>query len=95
MCQLRKSWHSRKVVNIAGGSKDIGANIIQFEENDHDNSKWRLEDAGDGYFYLISKHSRKFLQVDNGDWGNSAKVTQGEEEKLDHQKWKFVVNTNS
>ncbi|WP_353962238.1 RICIN domain-containing protein [Chlorogloeopsis sp. ULAP01] len=35
-----------------------------------------MEDAGDGYFYIIGKQSGKVLQVNGGNKDNSANVDQ-------------------
>ncbi len=80
---------SNKLIDVAGGSMDDGADIIQWPSNGGDNQKWLLEDAGNGYFFIRSKKSGKVLDVTGGSIENCAKIIQFTKHGGDNQLWRF------
>lgn len=80
--------HSGKALDVDNASSARGANAQQWERNYSQAQQWRLQDAGDGYFYIINK-SGKALDVDNGSTENSANVRQWDLNNTNAQKWKF------
>ncbi|BAY42914.1 extracellular exo-alpha-L-arabinofuranosidase [Scytonema sp. HK-05] len=82
---------SGKVLDVSGGSTDNGANIQQWEKGGVDQQKWRLEDAGNGYYYLVSQKSGKVAAADyKGVTGtNLNNVVQYDKVGAEEQKWKL------
>ncbi|MBR8833246.1 MAG: RICIN domain-containing protein [Stigonema ocellatum SAG 48.90 = DSM 106950] len=87
------SKKSNKVVGVAGGvtgNTADGANGIQWTKTANANDqKWKLEDAGDGYFYLVNKNSGKVLEVAGGSLVDKGNIQQYTKNQTDGQKWKF------
>jgi hypothetical protein len=95
--------HSGMALDVHNGSKERGANIWQHDRNYSQAQQWRLQDAGDGYFYIINQ-SGQALDVEAGSKENSANVRQWDLNNTDAQKWKFedagdgyfyIMNKNS
>lgn len=55
--------HSGKSMDVAGVSRNNGANVHQWDYVGGNNQKWRAIDKGAGYFQLQSVHSGKCLDV--------------------------------
>ena len=58
--------HSGKYIDVAGSSKQNGATVDQWEYHGGNNQQWVIRDAGNGYYYIISKCNGLYLTVDNG-----------------------------
>lgn len=81
---------SGKVLDVAGGSIADMGNIQQWEKAGVDQQKWMLEDAGDGYYFLVSKKSGKVAAVDINSAKNKNNVIQyGKIAAAEDQKWKL------
>ena len=80
---------SGKYLSCASENAQNEDNIIQSDYKDLDNQKWFLEDAGNGYFYVISKKSSLFLDLQGGsaDSGTNVEVYKGH--FGNNQKFKF------
>lgn len=63
---LIKNRYSGKCLDVGGWSTQNGANIIQWDCHGGDNQRFRIYDAGGGYWYLQAKNSGKCLDVK--DW---------------------------
>ena len=89
-----RAKHSKKCLDVSGGVSGIenGAFVQQWDCSGADNQKWRLFDAGEGYFSLQAVHSGKCLDVAGGVGGieNGAIVQQWDCSGADNQKWKFT-----
>ncbi len=81
--------HSELFLNVSGGDKNSGAQLIQYDKSEDDGSKWRLEEAGDGYFYLISKHSGKVANIAGGSSDNGTSIIQFERNEDNGSKWRL------
>lgn len=79
------SKKSNKCMDVADVKLDDGANIIQYTWQCSDNQKWKLEDAGDGYFKITAAHSGKCISVSDG----GREIVQLSWTGSDSQKWKF------
>lgn len=64
-------------------------NVIQSIYQDLDTQKWFLKEAGDGYYYIISKASSLYLDIHgaNSEWGTNVELYEGKEGE--NQKFKF------
>ena len=52
--------------------------------------QWAIQDAGDGYFKIISKATGKCLDVEGFQTANSTYISQYPFSNTDNQKWSFV-----
>lgn len=83
---LVKAKHSGKCLDVGGGSRNNGANIIQWNCHGGDNQRFRIYDAGNGYWYLQAKHSGKCLDVKGWSNQNGAEIHQWDCHGGDNQK---------
>ena len=82
--------NSGKVLDVAYGGKTNGSNVWQYESNGTPAQQWVLQDAGDGYFYIMSKDSLLYLDVAGGSRDNGANVQVYEGNGTSAQKFKFT-----
>ena len=88
--------HSGKCLTVEKMSLKNSANVVQSENVNKDNQKWRFEHTGDGKtFYIIARHSGKGLDVRNHSLHNGANVFQHElfkqmDKNNENQKWRLV-----
>jgi hypothetical protein len=84
---------SGKVIGVAGGTSGNtadGAKLIQWAKGAAEDQQWRLEDAGNGYFYLINKKSSKLACVTSGSTADGAKLHQWAKiDGADDEKWRL------
>ncbi len=59
--------NSGKSIDVQNFSVSDGGNIIQWSYNGTNNQQWKLQNAGDGYYYVVSRQSGKCLRVVSGD----------------------------
>lgn len=60
---LRLASHPGQVANVAGGSTENLAHVIQWPLSHTDNERWEPEPVSGGYFRLRSVESGKCLNV--------------------------------
>ncbi len=95
------SKKSQKVADIKGESTLNGADLVQYHTKGgntaaNDNQRFRLVDAGNGYFNIIAKHSGKALHVNSGSSSDNAQIKQWSNNNYDWYKWQLVkVTTNA
>ncbi len=85
-----KATHANKVLDVAGGGKVNGTNVQQYESNGTIAQQWLLEDAGNGYFYVVSKCNGLYLEVANGQAKDGANIQVYEGKQSKAQKFKFM-----
>ena len=56
--------HSDKYLDISEGSKNDGAEVIQWNYHGGNNQQWKIQDAGNGYFNIISRCNGLYLTID-------------------------------
>ena len=84
--------HSGKVLDVARGATNAGANVQQWNDTDGTNQKWTVLDTGDGYYKLVSVNSGKVLDVASAATYDGANVQQWDDTNGTCQKWKIVDN---
>lgn len=84
--------HSGKVLDVARGATNAGANVQQWDDTDGTNQKWTVLDTGDGYYKLVSVNSGKVLDVASAATYDGANVQQWDDTNGTCQKWKIVDN---
>ena len=82
--------HSGKVLDVAGGSADNGARIIQWDYHGGGNQLFRLEPLGDGSYRLVAQHSGRVLDVEGGSADNGARIIQWDWHGGPNQQWKLA-----
>ena len=81
--------HSGKALDVAYSNPFSGANVQQYSYHGLLNQQWELQDAGDGYYYILS---RLGTALDNA-WGNAVNnnnVQTYEVNQTNSQRWKLV-----
>ena len=84
--------NSGKVLDVAYGNTTSGANVWQYEVNNSNAQKWTIKDAGDGYYYIVSKCGRLCLDVARGKTSNGTNIRVLTANKSNSQKFKFKKN---
>ncbi len=96
--------NSGKALDIAWGSQDNGANVLQYTYNGYNNQKWYLEPTGDGYYYIKSVATGKVVDVSGKSKSNGGDVIQWQKNNGANQQWKIestgdgyykLINRNS
>ncbi|MBR6874395.1 MAG: family 16 glycosylhydrolase [Ruminococcus sp.] len=90
-----KSVNSGKALDVSWGSKDNGANVLQYTYKGYENQKWYLERQSDGYYVIKSANSGKVLDVANASRDDGANVQQCQYYGNSCQKWELRKVGNS
>lgn len=85
-----KAIHSNKVLDVAGAGTTNGTNVWQYESNGTEAQQWILEEAEDGYFYIISKGNGLYLDVSYSMAENGTNIQVYEGNGTKAQKFKFT-----
>lgn len=91
------------VLDIAGVSKNNGANLHQWKYVENPNQKWYLEKQSNGYYVIRSYNSNLVLGVENSSKKNGGNIAQYTYTGDKNQQWKIecvdgyykVINRNS
>lgn len=98
-----KCVNSGKALDVNWGSKDDGANVLQYTYHGYTNQKWYLERQGDGSYVIKCANSNKVLDVAWGSRDDGANVQQCSYNGNSCQKWELrrvgnsyaIINKNS
>jgi hypothetical protein len=77
-----------RCLDVNGGSKDNGAQIVQWDCHGGPNQQWRLQRDGDG-FRFVSVNSGRCIGVDAGRTDPSAPARQWDCDNSPNQRWQF------
>ncbi|MET7394381.1 RICIN domain-containing protein [Dactylosporangium sp. NPDC005572] len=75
-----------RCLDVNGGSKDNGAQIVQWDCHGAPNQQWRLQRDGDGY-RVVSVNSGKCIGVDGGRTDPGAEARQWDCDGSPNQRW--------
>jgi hypothetical protein len=64
--------HSGKVIDAAGDTDR--SSVVQWGNNGNLNQQWHFQDAGDGYFRIVSRDNGKCLDVASGSTADGTRV---------------------
>jgi hypothetical protein len=78
---------SGKALEVAGGSADNGAAVVQNPEAASDSQAWSLNYNGAGYFRLTNVKSKKILDVPDESTADGVALDQWEDHNGDNQAW--------
>ena len=86
---------SRKVLDVASGSKSDGANVQIYASNATSAQRWRVSHDGDGYVTLVNVGSGKALDVYGAVADPGTNVQQHSSNGTWAQKWVAVPDSDS
>jgi len=91
-----RNHHSNMLMELPGGADVNGTTIRQGLDIVDNTQIWRLIDAKNGYYKLISKASQtgKVIEVDNASADNGAYIKLGTNTGEDKQRFKILSNNN-
>ncbi|HEX6681456.1 MAG TPA: alpha-galactosidase [Candidatus Limnocylindrales bacterium] len=83
--------HSGKLADVFNASTADGANVVQWAANGQANQRWRLTDAGGGYFTVTNVNSGKCLDVFGGTaaTGDGVRIAQWACHGGTNQQWRL------
>ena len=87
-----RARHSGRVMEVAGGSIEAGANVVQYDYNGTDGQKWTAHHDGDGYWKFLNLRSGKALEVLNYSADAGASLIQWNDTGGANQRWRVVPN---
>lgn len=90
-----KCVNSGKALDVSWGSKDDGANVLQYRYSGYENQKWYLQKQSNGYYVIKCANSGKVLDVAWGSKDDGANVQQCSYNGGSAQQWEFRKVGNS
>ncbi|MEP7102221.1 MAG: RICIN domain-containing protein [Burkholderiales bacterium] len=81
--------HSGQALDIAGASKTVGAQAIQWLWLGGENQHWKISSLSDGDYALTAQHSGQRLELFNAGLLNSDRVQQGPADAGRSQAWRI------
>ncbi len=84
---IKSVLNTNKVLDIAGASKNNGANVQIYKENTTNAQKFNVTYLGNGYYSIQSVHTKKVLDVAGAGKTNGTNVQQYDSNNSDAQKW--------
>ncbi|MCX5263143.1 RICIN domain-containing protein [Streptomyces sp. NBC_00199] len=85
---------SSKAVDVSGGSKTAGANVIQWADGGALNQNWRFAPVGDGSYEIVSRNSDLLMDVSGGVTTDGANIVQSADTNAASQRWTLVATGN-
>ncbi len=79
--------NSGKVLDVANGSTEDGANVQQYSDGGGSNQQWSVEDTGNGVYRIENVNSGKVLDVADGSTEDGANVQQYSDGGSDNQRF--------
>lgn len=77
-------------IDVRGGSRANGANVLLWRSHGGDNQRWRFEHLGGGEYRIVNVKSGKSLDVARASLKNSANVSQWTWNGGGNQRWRLV-----
>ena len=80
-----------KCLDVSGAGTENGTNVIIHQSNNGTNQKWKLSDAGEGYFYFEPLNANGMvLDVYENKTQDGSKIAINEKNDGNNQKWKIL-----
>jgi hypothetical protein len=89
-----KSVNSGKCIDVASGSMEDRANIMQYTCSSDHNQKWRLREIVAGEFQIKALHSSRCMDVASGSTEDGANILQYACSNADNQRWRKQFATD-
>ncbi|MEE3918431.1 RICIN domain-containing protein [Micromonospora sp. BRA006-A] len=83
--------HSGRVLDVINGSTANNAEVKQWGWNGGGNQRWEFQDAGGGWFRLVSAASGKCLDVANASTADGANIIQYTCGSGTNQQWQWAA----
>lgn len=83
------SKRSSKAIDVPGSSTTNGTQLIQYTYSGGNNQKWKIVDAGGGYYKIQNIATSKFID-NQGSAAEKAPVAQWDSSTSDNQKWSIA-----
>jgi hypothetical protein len=81
-----------KVIDVSNGSTADGAIVDLVTKTGAACEQYRLQDAGNGYYYIVAKHSGKAIKLSASPGVNGTTIIQQTINSTnEHQKWQLVA----
>ena len=87
-----KAVHSGKCMDVQAPNTADGSEIGQWTCNGNNWQTWSLQDAGSGYFRVISRNSGKCLDVNGASTADGAQIIQWGCGSGTNQQWQLVAS---
>ncbi len=96
--------NSSKFLDVINASTADGANVQQYSNTVNNCQRWKLVDAGSGYYQIVNVNSGKLLEVVNASTADGGNVQQYTNNGNNCQKWRLedagggfyrIINVNS
>ncbi|MBU5480814.1 RICIN domain-containing protein [Blautia sp. MSJ-19] len=85
--QICTALDNSSVVSVSYASAEDEANVLLYENENHQNQMFDFEYMGNGYYKITAVHSGKCLDIYNHENGSGANVQQFYWTDADNQKW--------
>jgi galactose oxidase len=79
--------HSNQSLDVAGGSQDNAAAIIQWPYGGGANQQWQFKASSGGYYTIVARHSQKNADVSSASQANGAGILQWPNSNGTNQQW--------
>ena len=89
-----RSKNSNLVMDVYGGGKDQGVNVIQWPYHGMENQQWKFEPLGNGYYKITSVLSGMSIDVYGGGTDLGNRVIQWPYHGGTNQQWKILENAD-
>lgn len=95
--EIRSRLDLNKCLDVKGSIQTDGTQVIIYTSNDQLNQRWKLADAGDGYFYihtLTQNTANSVLDVKGNIQANGTDIIIQKQNNGNNQKWKITKLEN-
>ena len=89
-----RSKNSSLVMDVYGGGKDQGVNVIQWPFHGKENQQWKVENLNNGYYKITSVLSGLSIDVYGGGTDLGNRVIQWPWHGGTNQQWKLIENAD-
>ncbi len=86
--------NSHKAIEVKNYNRENNAEICQWDFHGGDNQLWKMEDAGNGFFYIKSVLTGKNLEVYGFSTENGGRLTQWDNTSAKNQQWEMQRSTD-
>lgn len=86
--------NSGKLLEVAGASTTLGANVQQWERNFHPCQRWFIIQNNDGFYEIVNQHSNQSLEVFDWNSSNGGNIVQWERLGGTNQQWQIDRNND-
>ncbi len=79
-----------QVLDVANGSRELGADILVWDNQGSDNQRWYVTYLGDGYYQFINKQTNGTIDIYGDDKAAGTRIQQWDINVSDAQKFRLV-----